>query len=503
MMRFCNGIGLVLLTATLILSGCSAIGGKKNEEIFKYLNSRYGSEEFQIEVVGEGENVSYKVSPNDNPELVFTVEKGKIDESQDWQYHDDYAARVLYDGAERRGLSYEKSGDEYNTFIIYKDYNSLDEVARQVMDLVAECTERKVFDKMRSACLLTIKPEEPADPLYPGYKIRIKTRYSFAEIQEFGVEAEDLTLDALTEELKFYHIYHAYNWSIPQDSDQYSPEIVDRYLEMCTGSMGKADDGSITVYDYVDKKSGGFSFGNAYQIFNTEGLVTGVEEDRFTASGNGMTVMIYRVIDEDEAKAEFEILEGEELFDARIGDEIYDVLTLLTDKSFEYTTPEKMARNDEAERLNRLPMIEEAYETAVSLGAVAVISDVEFTLMEMETTQTLTGSYNSMAAGQDRIWICTKLSIRNTGQKERSLFPWMVASSESITAIISDPEANLFQAVDVVNLGTNDLYGKTVAPGESIEGYIYFRVPKETVESGNLILLGNCEQDMVAVNLPD
>ena len=91
------------------LAGFSACGlaGGENQEIKDYLESRYGSMEFEITKVESDGGVSYRVVPADYPEAAFTVEEGSIEESWHWNYHDDFAAQMIYGGAQRLGLTYE------------------------------------------------------------------------------------------------------------------------------------------------------------------------------------------------------------------------------------------------------------------------------------------------------------------------------------------------------------------------------------------------------------
>lgn len=260
-----------VLVCLVGLSGCSMPGGE-NREVKEYLESRYGSQEFEITKIEDGESVSYRVVPADFPEAAFTVEEGTIEESWHWSYHDDYAACMLYGGAERLGLTYEKderTEGEYNIFIMYEDYLSIDETAEKVEQLVTDCLESHVFDNMSNRCLITIKPTGEPNPAFPGYEIRIKTAYASSNRvvdKVFGIMASDLIPGQLKEDLRLCHIYNAIQYAVLKDTGIFSEDDMERYQEMCSGAMSRADDGSVTIYHMVDKVNSGLSFGGAYQI---------------------------------------------------------------------------------------------------------------------------------------------------------------------------------------------------------------------------------------------
>lgn len=98
-----------VMICLLGVTGCSMVQGLETKEIRDYLESRYGSWDFEIQKEETEGSPSYKVTLAEYPEVTFTVEEGKIEESADWRYHDDYAAQMLYGGAERLGPYPQKS----------------------------------------------------------------------------------------------------------------------------------------------------------------------------------------------------------------------------------------------------------------------------------------------------------------------------------------------------------------------------------------------------------
>ncbi|MDE5818818.1 MAG: hypothetical protein K2I07_05795 [Lachnospiraceae bacterium] len=482
------------------LSGCSMPGGE-NREVKEYLESRYESQEFEITKIEDGESVSYRVVPADFPEAAFTVEEGKIEESQDWNYHDDYAACMLYGGAERLGLAYERGESGYDVFITYENYLSIDETAEKLEQLVSDCLESHAFDSLRCSCLITIKPGYESNPVFPGYSIRIKTRYTYTVDKVFGIMASKMIPGQLKEDLRFCHIYNAYQYAIPRDSAVFSQNDIDRYLEICSGAMGKDKDGNISVYELVDGAESELSFGGAYQILLSEGLVTEEKEDSFIASGNGITIEFFRTFDVSTSNKKpgvsCEILSGEvdeddrEELDREYGDQARCAIRLLTDKKIEFSTPEKIASAAEEERLARLPLVQDAFSQAAAPGQMTSGAGMEVTVTGMETYERLQGSNSSYVdSGADTIWTRISIRIKNTGSTEMYLFPLRSHGSESeLVGVIADEEANLYRPTDIINLGLENIYSYQLQAGDTVEGNIYIKLPRELVAKEDALVL--------------
>lgn len=233
----------ILFLCSLGLAGCGAAGTnsiRNTKEIKEYLESRYGSQDFLVEPSEKDGAAAYRAVPADYPEVTFTIEEGKLEESSDYSYHDDFAAQMLYGGADRLGLSYEKGADGYDIFITYENFASLDTLGEQLEKLVMDCRDSRAFDELRSSCLITVKPEAETNPYFPGYEIRLKTRYTYPLTGDFGVMASELEEGKLTDALKRCHVYTAYNYTIPEDSAMFSSSDIKSYLDSCTGATGEA-----------------------------------------------------------------------------------------------------------------------------------------------------------------------------------------------------------------------------------------------------------------------
>ena len=307
-----------IVTACLFaMTGCSMGEGRETKEIRNYLESRYGSWDFEIQKEGTEEAPSYKVTVPEFPEAAFTVEEGKIEESMDWHYHDDYAAQMLYGGAERLGLSWEKKGDSYeegesyNVYIYYQDYSELDALAEKIVKLVSDCAESRAFEKLRNTCLIEIRPKGQTRKEFPGYQIRIKTLYTFQERKEFSAMASELDPGQFKEDLRLCHIFNSYNYMIPGDEAMFSETDVERYKAICTGATGEEKNGNITIYELVNRGVYGLNFGGTYQILSAQGLVTETAENSFTASGNGMTIRFSQEFINREVSVSYEVLSGD------------------------------------------------------------------------------------------------------------------------------------------------------------------------------------------------
>ena len=498
-----------LLLWCLGLAGCSASGtgsGRQVKEIREYLEARYGSQDFQVEPSQNGGTASYQVIPVNYPEAAFTVEEGKLEESSDYSYHDDFAAQMLYGGADRLGLSYEKGAEGYDIFVTYENFASLDTLGGKLEQLVTCCRDSRAFDKLRTSCLITVKPESETDPYFPGYEIRLETRYSYPLKDDFGIMASDLEEGKLTDSLKHCHVYTAYNYTIPTDSAMFSASDLEGYKTSCTGATGEAKDGSITIYELANKDDLTMTFGGVYQLLSQEGLVTETSKDSFTASGNGVTIQFTRAFGPEGPSVSCQILTGEDQLDSNTLDMILDLSDAryaakgLTGKTITFSTPEKIAAAKDAERLERLPLVEEAFANAAAPGQSLSLGTAEVTLLGTEQLETLQGdSLAAMHSTEEEVWCAMDMRIRNTGTEELNVFHLVFyGGGNELFGIVADKDANLYKPVDVINLGLEDIYGQFLPAGETLEGRVYFKLPRDRMADGSLALLFFCGAEEAA-----
>lgn len=500
----------VFLLCCLALAGCGGAGqggGRDVKAVKEYLADRYGDQGFSVEKISGGLESAYLVTPEAYPEAAFTVQPGKSEESSGYRYHDDFAAQMLYGGAERLGLACEQGSEGYDVFITYENYASLEPLAERLEKLVTDCRDSRAFDEIRNSCLITVKPEAETDPWFPGYKIRIKTSYTYPEIKGFGMEAGELEPGRLAGELRLCHVYNAYNYTIPTDSGLFSREDMARYEAICTGATGTAhSDGAVTIYPLANQDDLWMSFGSVYQILLQEGMVTETAPDRFTASGNGMTIAFTRAFSAKGPSVSWEILEGEELLDISMwsfivqSDDPRNAVCGLTDKSITYSTPEKLAEAKEAERLERLPFVEHSFALAAAQGESVSVGATKVTLLEWEPLEVLQGDgVAALHSDEDEVWCAVRLRVENEGSEEMYVFHLIFYGRDiELFGLAADRDGNFYQPVDVINLGLEDMYGQYLSSGETLEGKVYFKLPRERLADGGLALLLFCGQESAA-----
>lgn len=507
MNRFRWLVAGVAIACLFGITGCSLTEMQETREISDYLESRYGSRDFEIQREDTDGTLAYRVAPAGYPEISFVVKEGKIEESMDWSYHDDYAAQMLYGGAERLGLSYEKGEKGYDIYVYYQDYGSLDTLAEKLEKLVSDCMESRAFEKLRDTCLLVIKPEWETDPDFPGYQIRIDTLYTYPVDKEFGIMASRMSSGQLAEDLRLCHIYNTYNYMIPKDEALFSEADLERYRAMCTGAMGERKDGDLIIYDLVNRGDYTLNFGGAYQILSAEGLVTEEAENSFTASGNESTIRFSREFRDRKPAVSYEILSGDEEVKEREreGDAYYAV-EALTGRTFSFSTPEKTEAAKEAERLERLPEIQRAFEDAENPDQTGTANGIEVSLLDMELCEKLQGSNSSFVeSSEEMVWTRIRLRLKNTGDVDVRAYNIVVisGSDDQFFGVVADREANLYRPTDVINLGLEDLYGELIPAGETIEGNVYYKLPRDLVfQKDSMILYCFCGTEAVSVLLP-
>ncbi len=177
----------------------------------------------------------------------------------------------------------------------------------------------------------------------------------------------------------------------------------------------------------------------------------------------------------------------------------------MTDKSIEFSTPEKMAAAAEEERLARLPLVQEAFSQAVVSGQMTSGGSMEVTITGMETYEQLQGTNSFyVSSNEDMIWTRISIRVKNTGSTEMRLFSHGVigGSKDQLFGMIADEEANMYRPVDVINLGLEDIYGLSLPAGDTVEGNVYFKLPRELVAKENaLVFMFFCGDDEVSAFL--
>lgn len=69
--------------------------------------------------------------------------------------------------------------------------------------------------------------------------------------------------------------------------------------------------------------------------------------------------------------------------------------------------------------------------------------------------------------------------------------------------VIADKEGNLYRPTDIINLGLEDIYSEELLAGETVEGNIYFKLPRELAASeDSLVLYCFCGNDTASLLLP-
>lgn len=231
--------------------------------------------------------------------------------------------------------------------------------------------------------------------------------------------------------------------------------------------------------------------------------MTEEKEDSFIASGNGLTMKFFLRLDDltsdRKPSVSFEILSGDisevtlsVLSDMCGASNTHSAVDLLLDKVVEFSTPEKIAAAAEEERLARLPLVQDAFLQAAVSGQMTSGADMEVTVTGMETYERLQGSNSSYVdSGADTIWTRISIRIKNTGSTEMTLFPvWLSHGSESeFVGVIADEEANLYRPTDIINLGLENIYSYDLQAGDTVEGNIYIKLPRELVAKEDALVL--------------
>ena len=244
-----------------------------------------------------------------------------------------------------------------------------------------------------------------------------------------------------------------------------------------------------------------------YQILSVQGLVTEVDGNSFTASGNGMTIRFFPEFRNRESSVSYEVLSGdEELVENESPGNAYYAVRAMTGQSISFSTPEKIQAAEEAERLERLPEILEAFENAVAQDQAGEAGGIEVTLMEMELYERLQGSNSFyVESNEEMVWIRIRLRLKNTGSMDVWVFPstFIPGSEDRYYGIVADREANLYRPSDVINLGLEDMYGETLEAGETMEGNVYFKLPRDlAVREDSMVLYYFCGAETASVLLP-
>lgn len=501
-MRYYIQTVLLMIASLLLMTGCG-ISGEEKFELKKYLESRFDSNDFEIEKVKDGDTVYYKAISNAYPDFPFTIEKGSSEEITGRKYHDDYASQMLYTHANQLGLAYEKENEGYDMVITYPDYESLDEIAEKIETLVLDCENSHAFKELSAHCRLKIKPEYELNSLFPAYEIRILTRENYGQDTLFTVTSSRLNPGELKDKLKQYHIYSSLNYSITEDIHSFSAPDLDLLSSICTGAMGTEKDGNVTIYEWVDLANNQLSFGSIYQILNAEGMVTETSADCFTASGNGVTAEFTRDFTKDGVLVAVNFLENEEGFDTSEYEDPQSLIPYMTGKKFTYSTPEKIAEQAEAERQKRLPIIQAAFADKVKTGQLTTMGGLEITCLGTQLSEQLIIDSYSINAKEGNTWVIVSLRINNTGNSEVYLAKWFATGSENeLSAFVADEDANLYRFTTYGWGEMNDLYTMDLKAGKSAEGMIYLEISQEIAKDKPLILITTRGNDLASFELP-
>ena len=95
------------------------------------------------------------------------------------------------------------------------------------------------------------------------------------------------------------------------------------------------------------------------------------------------------------------------------------------------------------------------------------------------------------------------MRIRNTGTEELNVFHLVFhlvfyGGGNKLFGIVADKDANLYKPVDVINLGLEDIHGQFLPAGETLEGRVYFKLPRDRMADGSLALLFFCGAEEAA-----
>ena len=176
-----------------------------------------------------------------------------------------------------------------------------------------------------------------------------------------------------------------------------------------------------------------------------------------------------------------------------------------TGQSISFSTPEKIQAAKDAERLERLPEILKAFENAAGPNQTGEAGGIEVSLLEVELYETMGSGFFYVESNEETVWTRLRLRLKNTGSTDVWIFPstFTAGAEDKFTGIIADREANLYRPWDVVNLGLDDMYGETLAAGETMEGNVYFKLPRDLVSRENsLIMYYFCGSGTASVLFP-
>lgn len=503
-------LATVALSLLILLAGCGT--GQETFEIKKYLKQNYGTEEFTIKKNKGDSPRSYDVFLNEVPDIHFTLTK-----EAGGSFDDDYTEQVLQGQMDNLGLAWERVAD-YHIQVSYKDYASIDETVKKIEEFIKICENTHAFKPIKEICVLTLRPESPPDPLYPGYQIRLSDNgYSVypgykGPDDRFYLKAAHLEPGKLAGEVRLCHIYYQYQFTMNPDVSEFTEEDMERYYELSCGVTGTANDGIETVYAEADITDHDFTFGSAYQILKADGLITDVGENRFTAAANGRTVEFiitftqegpvsaYTVFEEGEADIDWEDDPLYGLYEEELRTEV----ERLTGKWFSDTTPEKIAAKKEEERLARLPDIQSCFAGASAVGETAFVHNTQFTVLSAKRCSSIgSGSFNYQAPN-GKTCLLVRIRAENKGTVPADLFSWVISSEDDYSGIISDKEANVYEPVDIIAVSFDDIY-MTLEPGGIAEGDVLFIISEElaAVPEELIFIVFNAAHQYTGFQLPN
>lgn len=492
----------MVITFTILslcfMTACSgAPKAQQDREIKEYLSKQYHGE-FVIELKQDEGQPYYEAYPTTYPDVIFRVENNELYDSSPFALplKDDYAQQLFEKSAERLDLSIlemdcQQSNPPFqysllNATVQYPDYQSIEDTAKKVAELVNICRESNAFFPKQS--YLTVLPSFTENTDFPGCMIALSSGEWGMNSGEslFEIESSEVTVNKVIEKLKYCHIYSFYNYTMPTQEAPFPSEDIEKYIQLSTGAMGTAENGAIIGYSYVNmadpnediepfsiRSQSLLTIGGAYQILSTEGMVTQIGENFFTTSGNEMTATFTVAFEEGHPIYSWSCvdIQGNALPDWENPGDTSISLSLIeeiTGKNLLPVSLDEYRKNIEGLRKDPNP-----------LGTSQKISSVEFSVRSAETVERLEDSFYYYEPKKGYVFLVLRLTATNHGKKTVYLFDPLPNPGDSYyQGVVSNSESHVYAMVKQVvgGIGTIDF---SVKSGESIEENLVFQIPSD------------------------
>lgn len=479
----------LILTLTILslcfLTACSDPSKEQDNKVKAYLRELY-LDEFEAELKQEGDEPYYEAYPVAYPDVIFRVENNdsKSQSLYTSPFKDDYAQQLLLKTAQRLGLTIEEGVSPKDVIVKYPDYESIDDIAEKVEEFVTICRNSNAFPSYSGS--LTVLPGFTDDMAFPGCLISLDNRTRSMNPDDLILDSGigNLRQETLAEQLKYYHIYSFYNYIIPEQQVSFPPEDMENYIQLSTGAMSTADHGDKTDYPYVDMTDhenpsayffGGTSdfltIGGAYQILSSEGMVTQIGNNSFTAAGNSLTVTFTVEFGDRGASYSWSCVDAQ-------GNALPEWesagYTHITPNVIEEITGKKLFPMS----LNEFRlMVEELRENPVPLSTPRNVGSVNFTVLSTKITDRLEAGHYYYEPTEGATFLIVRLSAVNQGENDAELFQSILYSSNNFyRGVISDSDGNFYNTVKV-DWGDLDTFDVKIKPGETAEGDVIFQIP--------------------------